>query len=259
MEVKMCTVIFAYKAHPEFDWILVGNRDEFHHRPSASAHFWEEHPELLAGKDLEKGGTWTGITKTGRFALLTNHRNPLLKVDTPLSRGFLTLDFLTHPSAQLTAQEYATHLCKSKKAYEPYNLIVGDVQGLYYVNNITDTPMPIEPGVHGLSNALLNTPWPKVEKAKAKMNHLIEHFFTVSDLFEILDDHAPPEDDELPSTGVSLETERLLSTIHIESDHYGTQYKTVMLIDKNRLVRFYERHKTKNGIWKTHDFSFYVK
>ena len=254
----MCTALFAYKAHPEFDWIFLGNRDEFHKRPSIGAHFWMAHPNLLAGKDLEKGGTWMGIAKSGRFALLTNYRKPSLQVEPTQSRGYLTLDYLLEQDPQITARKYAQSVLEKKEVYDPFNLVVGDVNGLYYVNNVDKQMIQIEPGVHGLSNASLNTPWPKVEKGKARLQQLLGQFFTVSDLFEILDDAEQSPDDNLPQTGVSLEVERLLSTVHIESEHYGTQYKTIMLIDKNRLVRMYEKHKNEKGSWVIHDFSFYV-
>lgn len=159
----MCTILFAFKTHPEYDFIFIGNRDEFKARPSIRAHFWESHPNVLAGIDLEKNGTWTGITKEGRIAFVTNYRDFTLIKDSNLSRGFLTHDFLT---SSIQPKEYLRIVQNKGSMFNPFNLIVGTTEELWYYSNIEDRIRRISPGIYGISNSLLNTPWYKVEKAK---------------------------------------------------------------------------------------------
>lgn len=230
----MCTLVFAYKMHPEYDFIFVGNRDEFKHRPSKSAHFWASHPEVIAGIDLEKGGTWTGMTTAGRIAFLTNFREPHLKKDGLYSRGFLTRDFLL---SDASPQSFLTSLRADYKSYDPFNLIVGTLEDLWFYSNMNNKMMRIKPGIYGLSNAYLDTPWFKVIKAKERLSELIYKDFLIDELFSILDDKEIPPDALLPNTGIPIDLERTLSTMHID----GTLFKTAILIRKDGYVTYYER------------------
>ncbi len=249
----MCTILFAFKTHPEYDFIFIGNRDEFKARPSIRAHFWESHPNVLAGIDLEKNGTWTGITKEGRIAFVTNYRDFTLIKDSNLSRGFLTHDFLT---SSIQPKEYLRIVQNKGSMFNPFNLIVGTTEELWYYSNIEDRIRRISPGIYGISNSLLNTPWYKVEKAKKRFTSHLNNSFTVKGLFDILDDTEIPPDDYLPQTGIPLETERLLSTIHIDSPEYGTLYKTIILIHRSGRVDFYEKHLNKKNNWVLHSYTF---
>jgi len=251
----MCTLLFAYKAHPEYDFIFIGNRDEFKNRPSIGAHFLSSHPKVLAGIDQEKGGTWTGITADGRIAFITNHRNLSLRRESSLSRGYLTLDFLIDT---ISPEDYLKKIQKHYAEYNPFNLVVGTVQELWFYSNIENVIKPLTAGIYGLSNAVLDTPWYKVTKAKKRFTELISKNFSIDELFEILADTEVPSDEHLPETGVPLETERMLSTIHIDSPNYGTLFKTVILVNKQGEVSFYEKQLRKD-CWHSSDYSYVLE
>ncbi|MCC5909786.1 MAG: NRDE family protein [Clostridiaceae bacterium] len=252
----MCTVLFAYKIHPKYDLIFLGNRDEFKDRPTAKADFWESHPNILAGIDLEQGGTWAGISKEGSIAFLTNYRDLSKEKNSSLSRGYLTRDFLINAVSPL---QYLQEVQLQHTDYNPFNLVVGTLKELWYYSNMENKIKSIEPGLYGLSNALLNTCWFKVEKAKNRLSYLLKTDFSIEDLFDILDDTETPSDEELPQTGVPLETERLLSTIHIDSPTYGTRSKTVILVSTEGEVSFYEKNLDDQGQWSLNTHSFILK
>lgn len=235
----MCLIVFANNVHPKYKLIFAANRDEFYARPSEQAEFWEDHPELLAGKDLQAGGTWMGITKQGRFAAITNYRDlKNIKNDAP-SRGNLTLDYLLRT---ISPEDYYENLKPTLNDYNGFNLLLGDADNLYYFSNKTDGIQKLSPGIHGISNAILNTSWPKVEKAKQKLESLIKqddvHPFEVID---ILKNTTIAKDEDLPDTGVGLELERMLSSIFIKSEKYGTRCSSVILVDNENNVQFVEK------------------
>lgn len=240
----MCTMVFAYKMHPEYDFIYIGNRDEFKSRPSMGAHYWETHPRVIAGIDLEKGGTWTGITTEGRLAFLTNYREPHLKKDGLYSRGILVKNYLI---GEMSLNAYLSSIKKQPDAYDPFNLIAGSLDELWYYSNMNNCASRIAPGIHGLSNAYLNAPWYKVVKAKERLSELIYKDFLVEELFSILDDKEIPSDALLPDTGVPLDLERTLSSIHIDTPNYGTLFKTAILIRKDGLVKYFEKKLEPSG------------
>ena len=236
----MCIVLLAFKYRPDFKLILAANRDEFYDRPTAPADFWEEAPRMLAGRDLRAGGTWLGITRNGRFGVLTNYRDPAsLKEDAP-SRGALIHEYLRGNDPPLP---YLERLALKGHRYNGFNLIIGDHERLCYYSNRLDRPRELEHGIYGLSNHLLDTPWPKVTRAKDLFAPLIstpevpEH----GPLFRILDDRTPAKDEDLPDTGIGSEWERLLSPIFITSPRYGTRSSTVLLIDHEDHVTFVEK------------------
>jgi uncharacterized protein with NRDE domain len=235
----MCTLLLAWQADPCYPLIVAANRDEFYERPTAAAARWEDAPRLFAGRDLVHGGTWLGVTVTGRFAALTNYREPHQARPGGPSRGNLVSDFL---KGKAGAEQYLEEIRGRGGAYNGYNLLLGDLEQLYYYSNRADGVLALAPGVHGLSNHLLDTPWPKVVRGKEALAGLIEAGgFSMEELFSLLADNSKAPDDALPETGVELELERLLSSIFIESARYGTRSSTILVVDNYRQATFIER------------------
>jgi len=242
----MCLILFSYRSHPTCPFILAANRDEFYERPAAPASFWEESPDILAGRDLQDGGTWLGITKTGRIAAITNYRDPrTLKGGAP-SRGTLVSGFLRGDE---TPGEFIDRIRPDAGRYNGFNLLLGGNSGLFHFSNVTDTLQEISPGVHGISNRLLDTPWPKVKRGTNLLDTLIAHHDDPPPdrIFRILADTWRPDDRDLPDTGVDLDWERVLSSAFIRSEVYGTRSSTVILIDRGGGVRFIERSFSPGG------------
>ncbi|EKN66760.1 hypothetical protein BABA_14922 [Neobacillus bataviensis LMG 21833] len=242
----MCLILFAYQVHHEYKLIVAANRDEFYQRPTAPAHFWEDHPEILAGRDLEKMGTWMGITASGRFAALTNYRNPRELTDGKRSRGELVADALKHNG---NIKDYMKQLVSHQDLYPGYNLLAGDGNELYYYSNIGKQLQKLEPGIYGVSNHLLNSEWPKVQKGKEGLYQTIraDKEELVEQLFMLLQNADPAPDKTLPKTGVSLEMERMLSPLFIKSENYGTRSSTVFLMSEKEL-QYVERVYTKDTV-----------
>lgn len=234
----MCLILFAWKMHESFPLVLAANRDEFYERPSAPAAFWEDAPDLLAGRDLRDGGTWLGITRTGRFAALTNYRDPAsLKIGAP-SRGKLVSDYLR---GRQTPLAYLNRIKHDADHFNGFSLLVGDPAGLYFFSN-RGTRQRLKPGIYGLSNHLLDTRWPKVERGKTALQALLkQNSLSPEPLLALLTDRTQPPDDSLPNTGIGLEWERVLSPLFIKSTVYGTRSSTVLLIDRSGRVTFTER------------------
>ena len=229
----MCLITFQWQPDTDNRLILSANRDEFLHRPARPLQSWEDTDGVYAGKDLSQGGTWLGIHKNGRFAALTNHRDlrtPAPK--NPITRGNLVLDFLT---SDLSALEYLQTLEKNSELYAGYNLLVADHQQLGYYSNKAGEPARIlPPGLYGLSNGLLDTPWPKVESAKQKMAEWLksQKKDQVS-LSRLLTSAEIADDSALPDTGIELKMERILSSQKITTPNYGTRCSTGLSIGKN--------------------------
>ncbi|QIZ06319.1 NRDE family protein [Priestia megaterium] len=241
----MCLIVFAYKVHPVYKLLVAANRDEFYGRPTAHAHYWEDRPDILAGRDLEKMGTWMGVTTSGRFAALTNYRDPKEVTEGKRSRGELVADALKHKG---NIKDYMQSLVKKKDLYPGYNLLAGDRTELYYYSN-KGQEQKVEPGIYGVSNHLLNTEWPKVQKGKEGMSKIIngEQVELVELLLSVLQNADQAPDELLPHTGVSLEWERMLSPLFIKSGNYGTRSSTVMLMS-DKEIQYVERVFTKDGI-----------
>jgi uncharacterized protein with NRDE domain len=236
----MCLILFAYRSHPRYPLILGANRDEFYERPTAPASFWENESDILAGRDLKNGGTWLGVTKSGRMAAITNYRDPsTLKEDAP-SRGILVGGFLRGDESP---EEYTRRIRPDTDRYNSFNLILGDGKALFFFASTTGAFVEILPGVRGISNHLLDTPWPKVERGKKLLKDLTSdrRDFSTEKIFDILADTSRPGDRDLPDTGVGIDWERVLSPVFIRSDVYGTRSSTVILIDREGNVRFIER------------------
>jgi uncharacterized protein with NRDE domain len=236
----MCLLLMALNTHPAYRLILLANRDEYYDRPSAPAAFWEEAPLVLAGKDLQAGGTWLGITRKGRIAAVTNYRDPSsVRKDAP-SRGRLVSDFLLGQEGPL---EYLNKLDQGAEKYNGFNLIVGEKGHYCWYSNRGDRALSLSPGIYGLSNHLLDTPWPKVTRGKDALARLLSKQETPSlgELFHMLLDRTIPDDESLPHTGVGLEWERTLSPLFIVSPNYGTRSSTIVLIDAQDRVTFVEK------------------
>ncbi len=239
-------ILFAYHVHEKYKLIVAANRDEFYQRPTAPAHFWEDCPEILAGRDLEKMGTWMGVTSSGRFAALTNYRDPKELTDGKRSRGELVADALKYKG---NIEDYMNNLETHKHLYPGYNLVSGDLHALYYYSNVGQRLEKLEPGIYGVSNHLLNSSWPKVEKGKSGISDIIDgkKEGLAEELFLLLQNTDPVPDEKLPSTGVSLDWERMLSPLFITSKDYGTRSSTVMLMSESQ-IQYIERIFTKEGV-----------
>lgn len=254
----MCLIFLSVHNHPKYTLILAGNRDEFHNRPTAPAAFWNDAPHVLAGRDLEANGTWLGITRRGRLSLLTNFRDPAHINPTAPSRGQLVSDFL---DGNASSRDYMESVAASGKQYNGFNLIAGTPSELWYYSNYGEAVLPVQKGLHGLSNHLLDTPWPKVEKGKALMRPLFEkNTIDTDDLLEALYDDKRAPDNQLPDTGVGLEWERMLSSMFIKSPNYGSRCSTVILIDRKGHVQFSERvYDLTTFAFQTRKFEFDIE
>lgn len=220
----MCLIVFAWRPTHALPLIVAANRDEFHARPSLPLGYWEDAPQIIAGRDLQAGGTWMGLGPDGRFAALTNIRAPGAPIGSH-SRGELPERFLR---GQLSPQAYLTELEGQLQHYSGFNLLVGDARELWYLNSRTGIPEQLSAGIYGVSNAALNTPWPKLLRARAALHDCL-HAPEAEILLQLLSDPLPAADEELPSTGVSPEVERKLSSVFIASPDYGTRASTVLL------------------------------
>lgn len=235
----MCLIVFAWKQSADTPLLLAANRDEFYARPALAAAWWEEAPHVYAGKDLEAGGTWMGINKQGRFAAVTNIRNGEAKKIGAPSRGKIVADFLCD---NISPSSYLQTLTAEAKDYAGFNLILGDANDIYWFSNAEQlTAQRLQPGVYGLSNASLDTPWPKVLKAKTQFEKLIQKSSSDQDYFEMLADTTQAPEHLLPQTGVSLEWERLLSSIHIHSNDYGTRVSSLIKCHADGTAQLTER------------------
>ena len=256
----MCVIFFAYRHHPTYRLIVAANRDEYYERPTAPAHFWEDHHNILAGRDLKQLGTWMGVNKeTGGFAAITNHRDPSLTVTGARSRGELVSQYLHGIDSP---SKYLERIKGQRDQYNGFHLLVGDLSSLWYYSWARNSVEQVLPGIYGLSNDHLNTPWPKVQKGVQKLNTMVQDKPSVLEtegLFALLNDSALAEDRELPDTGVGTEMERMLSSIFIQSPYYGTRSSTVLLIDYDNRVSFVERSRV-NGQkeWQEASYVFQI-
>jgi len=282
----MCLILVAWQAHPDFPLVLAANRDEFFARPAAPAQWWADQPDILAGRDLEAGGTWLGVHRRGAFAGLTNFRDPASQRPGAPSRGALVADTLT--GHQPVAERLAWLACHGGD-YNGFNLIFSDNDELAVYESVSpplgrpeEGSLPpggverglrgallrargtgrlckagpparsakgapisgrgqvLEPGVYGLSNHLLDSPWPKVLAAKSRLHSALDSLPDTAPLLELLRDDRPAPDAALPRTGVSLEWERLLSSAFIRAPGYGTRCSTVILRDRAGHTSFRE-------------------
>ncbi|WP_061240142.1 NRDE family protein [Ectopseudomonas composti] len=223
----MCLIVFAWQPEQATVLRLAANRDEFYARPSAALGQWPDAPDVFAGRDLQAGGTWLGVTGQGRFAALTNIRDPRQKA-APRSRGALTADYLL---GQESPAAYLDRVMRDAAEHAGFNLLVGDRQQLWHFNSQEGRPRQLESGVYGMSNANLDTPWPKLLRAREALSDRLDG--KDEELLALLSDHSQPADHLLPDTGVGLATERLLSSVFIASEAYGTRASTVLNLGRD--------------------------
>jgi uncharacterized protein with NRDE domain len=237
----MCIILFAFGQHPDHPLILLANRDEFYGRPSAAASYWEDFPDVYGGRDLIGGGTWLGVTKSGRFSAVTNYRDPRSPLGTR-SRGNLVADFL---KSEQPASEYLADVEIYRNEYSGFNLLVGEIgakRELFYYSNRGEGIRELSAGIYGLSNHLLDTPWPKVTRGKSRFTDVLESGkMSNNDFFDILSDESLADDEDLPSTGIPYEAEKAVSAICIKSPDYGTRCSTVLRFDANLAWSLEER------------------
>ena len=238
----MCLILVAWQVHPGHPLVVAANRDEFFARPTAAAARWADAPQVIAGRDLEAGGTWLGVAAGGRFAAVTNVREPGRPAG-DRSRGRLTADFLAGDAA---AADYVAAI--DGAAHSGFNLLVGDGRELWYASNRIDAPRPLAPGIYGVSNHLLDTPWPKLATAKARFAEALRQLPATGAFFALLADDEIVADENLPATGVSLEWERRLSAIFVRSPQYGTRASTVLTVDSAGGARLHERRFDAGGV-----------
>lgn len=252
----MCLLVFAWNTHPRYRLIFAGNREEFHDRPAAPLAWWDDQPQILGGRDLEARGTWLAVARRGRFGVVTNYRDLQRSEPGAPSRGLLITRFLASEAGSL---RFAEQLAPEASRFGGFNLLLADDRSMAYASNrAPEFARELANGVYGLSNHLLDTPWPKLTLTRQRFERALTadepHF---DGLFEMLNDRAPVADHLLPSTGVSQEWERLLSSPFIVNERYGTRCSTVVRIDHERHVEIRERRFDRDGrISGTGSFEF---
>jgi len=236
----MCLIIFSYDMHPRYRLILAANRDEDYNRPTAPLSFWDDAPGIFAGRDLKHNGMWLGVSRTGRIAAITNFREPDFRIANAPSRGLLVGDFLV---SKQSPQNYIEHVKSMGHEFNGFNLFVGDRSELFYYSNRGNSIKKIKPGLYGVSNRFLDTPWPKVVKGKAGLKKLLDKTEKIDpeDIFGTLKDSSCPPDNVLPDTGIGLTWERILSPLFITSKSYGTRSSSIILMERSDKITFLER------------------
>lgn len=236
----MCLIAIAIDAHPGYRLVIAANRDEFYSRPTAPLGFWEDHPDILAGRDLQSRGTWLGVTRGGRIAAVTNFRDPASMQPWGKSRGQLVRDYL---AGDQPPDQYLVAIEREKDRYSGFNLVVGDPEQMWWYSNKNGGIVKLPPGIHAISNHLLDTPWPKVKTVKQKLRALIDTRKTVAPetVLDLLFDRRLFPDDQLPDTGVGLEWERMLSPVFVASPNYGTRSSSAITVDLSGNLVFCER------------------
>ena len=244
----MCLVALAWKSHPRWRLLLAGNRDEFHARPTAALARWPGERAILAGRDLQSGGTWAGIADDGRCAVVTNVRDPLAGADAAMSRGALPVDFL---AGALDADAHGRRLLSGSTQYAPYNLLLVDADSCEYVGNTPVEHRAIAPGIHGMSNGGFDSDWPKTRRLCAAMEAWSHTDATdPAAMWNALADERIAADSELPNTGVGLELERMLSAAFIRGPRYGTRASTLIAIDYEGRGWISERRFGPDGVFE---------
>ena len=253
----MCLIAFAWKAHAEFPLIVAANRDEWRDRAAAPAHWWPDRQAILAGRDLKAGGTWLGVTRAGRFAAITNFRDPTERDSSKPSRGAMVIDFL---ESAVSPRDFLAALAPGAQRYNAFNLLLGDGRSLCYFGSREGEILDVPPGVHALSNHLLDEPWPKVTRAKAGVEDLLTGGWRDGGLqpfFDVVSDTTGVADEALPDTGVGIEFERVLAPILIRGERYGTRCSTVVAFDQSGHAQFEERTRGPDGaVTGTEHFTF---
>jgi uncharacterized protein with NRDE domain len=240
----LCLIVIAWKARDDLPLVVAANRDEWRDRPAQPAHWWNDERAILAGRDLKAGGTWMGVTRSGRFAAITNFRDPAERRSTAPSRGALVTEFLLSGEPP---ERFLASIASRASAYNGFNLIAGDGVSLWYFGSREGAMRAIEPGVHGLSNHLLDEPWPKVRRGRGVMRAALGDADPAPRLFQMLSDANPAPDAELPDTGVGITWERRLATALITGEEYGTRCSTVVSFAASGAIGFEEHTRIADG------------
>jgi uncharacterized protein with NRDE domain len=240
----MCLIVIGWQTDKRYPLAVAANRDEFLARPTAPLAWWDEHPDLLAGRDLQDGGTWIGITRDGRFAAITNYRDPSRLKLSPPSRGRLVSDFL---AGHETPGDYLQRIEPLAQACNGFNLLVADTNELWWYSNMSNERRRLAPGIYGVSNHLLDTPWPKLLSAKQTFAAALPALPATDALFALLRDDTLHPDEVLPITGVSLALERKLSAIFVRTPGFNTRSSAVLWRDESGKISFDEQTWLEDG------------
>lgn len=240
----MCLILFALQQHEDHPLVVIANRDEFYARPTETAHWWTDTPGIFAGRDLEAQGTWMGVNRNGRFAAVTNVRQPGNASPAKLSRGKLTSNYL---ASNEPAETFLRGIESTAGDYAGFNLLVGDSSGLYFYSNRHAGIHRIPPGIYGVSNGLFDEAWPKLTSGKLALASAVKTGLDNDVLMQILTDHTIAEDEVLPKTGVTLDIERMLSSRFIRSDEYGTRACSIVKYDRRQQIEFVEQNYNEAG------------
>lgn len=241
----MCILFLAIQQHPDYPLIIAANRDEFHDRPSASMHYWEAHPDILAGRDLLKGGTWLGVNRQGAFAAVTNFRTGKPVSDEARSRGELVTDYLTNTDSN---QSFTNRLADKADQYSPFNLVFGGLQGITVFCNQDYSNKTLEPGFHSISNGFVDQHWPKMQLGVDRLEHVVQEKpnLKTDNLNAIMHDQTQAKDEDLPETGVSKDVERFISSIFITGDNYGTRATSYLFYGQSE-IDIHELNYSRSG------------
>lgn len=239
----MCLVLIAWHVCPDSPLVLAANRDEYHGRPAAAAHSWAEHPAIHGGRDLQAGGSWLAVASQGRIAAVTNLREPGTRRPGARSRGLLVSDYLQSADAPAA---YLRAVAARAGEYDPFNLLAGDADGLWFLGARGDGPLALGAGVYGISNGELDCPWPKVQRGKAELQRILSARpgndpDSITALFDLLADRGVPADGDLPDTGVGIEWERRLAPLFVQAGDYGTRSSTVVVRESGGTTHLHER------------------
>lgn len=241
----MCLILFSYLQYEKWPLVIAANRDEFHSRPSVPAAFWEDSPSILAGRDQLHRGTWLGVDRYGRFSAVTNYQDPSVDKLDKCSRGQLVSNFLI---GNKSAKHYLYEMKQQCHLYNGFNLLAADESGLFYLSSSTGELISLLPGLYGISNELIDSAWPKLEKGKAQLEKLLSNNHVSDDkILELLSDTTEFPDDSLTDTGADLNREQMFSPIFIKSQDYGTRCSTVVIMCSDGDVSFTERTFNKEG------------
>ncbi|MBL4900185.1 MAG: NRDE family protein [Colwellia sp.] len=248
----MCILFFAIKQHPKYPVIICANRDEFHQRPTQAMHWWPKNNllaanvlanDVLAGKDLQAGGTWLGLNKQGRFSALTNFRQPDLIDQNKQSRGELVLQALAHQNEEMTKE-----LAKSSSDYNGFNLVFGQLDKLVCFDSVSQKQQVLSAGFHSLCNGALDNIWPKMALGQATLAEAIkDHSLDIAQLFKLMKNGQQAQTEHLPKTGVPLNWEQLLSSIFIISPEYGTRTTNIITLDNQGIISIYDQSYNEQG------------
>lgn len=243
----MCLLLIGWKAHPRYRLVLAGNRDEFHDRPSTALNWWQDDPRILGGRDLQGGGTWLGVARSGRFGVVTNYRDLQAPIEGAPSRGTLIPRFLTGATSP---KEFLDDLRGAAPRYSGFNLLVGGPRALYYFSNRGDPgPRALATGIYGISNHLLDTPWPKLARTRERFARLLaQPEPEVEDFFAVLNDREQAPQEHLPATGLPLEWERVVSAPFIVHERYGTRCSSLLLVERTGRTILQERRFDAAGV-----------